>query len=157
MAVDSQNLGATLGTKRGVTVYQTNPSVPAKGDISRPRRRQLGNEQKGLVIEDGTGAILGRGTAVAYEMAWQSKPVREGYALRAALAYELAGLDAPGKVILEKLAASKDLAVSQAAANQLLKMQNMATTRSSCWPEAWATVLSAIARRASPKQEIKLW
>jgi hypothetical protein len=53
--------------KQGMPVYATNPSVPAKGDISRPRKVQLGNEQKGLVINGGSGEVLGHGSAVFYE------------------------------------------------------------------------------------------
>jgi hypothetical protein len=45
----------------------TNPSVPAKDEISRTRRMQFGNEHRGMVIDGGTGEILGRGAAYMYE------------------------------------------------------------------------------------------
>jgi hypothetical protein len=45
----------------------TNPSVPAKDEISRARRTQFGNEHRGMVIDGGTGEILGRGAAYMYE------------------------------------------------------------------------------------------
>ena len=48
-------------------VYLTNPSIPEHNDISRARKRQLGDEHKGLVIDDGSGEVLGRGAAIAYE------------------------------------------------------------------------------------------
>ena len=53
--------------KRGVPVYTTNPSILAKDDISRTRRTRIGTEQRGLVIDGGTGEILARGSAYAYE------------------------------------------------------------------------------------------
>ena len=54
--------------------------------------------------------------ASIYQEAWQTRPAFEGYGLRAALAYQLAGMDEDGLKILRKLAASKDLSVAQAAA-----------------------------------------
>jgi hypothetical protein len=56
-----------ISEKRGIKVYSSNPSIPGKNSISRLRKRQLGDEQKGLVIDDGSGEVLGRGTAIAYE------------------------------------------------------------------------------------------
>jgi len=44
--------------------YTMNPSIPDKGEISRARRTQFGNNQKGLVID---GKILGGGGAYVYE------------------------------------------------------------------------------------------
>jgi hypothetical protein len=67
MTENSQNLSGVIGEKRGLPIYETNPSIPSKNQISKPRRTRLGNEQKGLVIDEGTGEILGRGGAVLYE------------------------------------------------------------------------------------------
>lgn len=68
MAESRTSSGGIIGEKRGIPVYETNPSVPDKGAIStRPRKRQIGDEQKGLVIDAGSGEVLGRGTAIAYE------------------------------------------------------------------------------------------
>ena len=53
MAKDSQNAERVIRQKRGVPIYRTNPSVPAKDEISRGRRVQLGNEHKGLIIDGG--------------------------------------------------------------------------------------------------------
>ncbi len=67
MAENSQNVIPAIRQKRGVTIYTSNPSVPSKDEISRTRRTQFGNDRKGLVIDDGTGEILGRGGAYMYE------------------------------------------------------------------------------------------
>jgi hypothetical protein len=67
MTENSQNQANVIRQKRGVPVYTTNPSVVAKDDISRYRRTQIGTEQRGLVIDGGTGEIFGRGSAFAYE------------------------------------------------------------------------------------------
>jgi len=67
MTGNNQNQSSVIGEKRGLPVYETNPSIPAKGTITKNRRTRLGNEQKGLIIDEGTGEILGRGGAVMYE------------------------------------------------------------------------------------------
>lgn len=53
--------------KMGVPVYTSNPSIPSKGIPGRQRRRQLGNEKRGVVIDGGTGEVIGCGAAIAYE------------------------------------------------------------------------------------------
>lgn len=67
MAENSQNQVPAIRQKRGVPIYMTNPSVPAKDEISRARRTHFGNEHRGLVIDGGTGEVLGRGGAYMYE------------------------------------------------------------------------------------------
>ncbi len=67
MAENSQNVAPAIRQKRGVPIYMTNPSVPPKDEISRTRRMQFGNEHRGMVIDGGTGEILGRGAAYMYE------------------------------------------------------------------------------------------
>jgi hypothetical protein len=67
MSEERPKLPGILGEKRGVPVYASNPSIPQKSDISKPRRVRLGDEKKGLVINEGTGEILGTGGALAYE------------------------------------------------------------------------------------------
>lgn len=67
MAEHSQKHAEVIRQKRGVPVYTTNPSILAKDDISRTRRTRIGTEQRGLVIDGGTGEIFGRGSAYAYE------------------------------------------------------------------------------------------
>lgn len=61
------NDSTIIAERRGMPVYISNPSVPSETEINRPRRRQLGDEHKGLVIDDGSGEVLGRGGAFAYE------------------------------------------------------------------------------------------
>jgi hypothetical protein len=57
-----------VAEKRGFPIYSENPSIPPKGSIAaRAKKRQIGDEQKGLIIDGGSGEILGRGTAVVYE------------------------------------------------------------------------------------------
>lgn len=67
MAENSQMGAEVIRQKRGVPVYTTNPSIPAKEDISRYRRTRIGTDHRGLVIDGGTGEILGRGGAYVYE------------------------------------------------------------------------------------------
>jgi hypothetical protein len=68
MSEDSKTSGLAVNHKRGVPIYEKNPSVPEQGEISRARRTQLGTEHKGLIINGGSGEILGNGTAVVYEL-----------------------------------------------------------------------------------------
>jgi hypothetical protein len=67
MTENSQKGAEVIRQKRGVPVYTTNPSIPAREDISRFRRTRIGTEKRGLVIDGGTGEIFGRGGAYAYE------------------------------------------------------------------------------------------
>lgn len=67
MAENSQNTLPAVRQKRGVPIYTSNPSVPTKDEISRLRRTHFGSEHKGLVIDKGTGEVLGRGGAYMYE------------------------------------------------------------------------------------------
>lgn len=67
MTENHQTSAEVIRQKRGVPVYTTNPSIPAKDDISRYRRTRIGTEQRGLVIDGGTGELLGRGGAYAYQ------------------------------------------------------------------------------------------
>ena len=53
--------------KHGIPVYRTNPSIPNADEISRTKRVQIGDTHKGFVVDNGTGEILGRGGAMAYE------------------------------------------------------------------------------------------
>lgn len=67
MAEYGQNKELVIRQKQGLPVYSANPSIPTKGEISRNRKAQLGNEKKGLVIDGGTGEIMGHGGAIFYE------------------------------------------------------------------------------------------
>jgi hypothetical protein len=79
-------------------VYLTNPSVPDKDEVSRPRKRRLGDERKGLVINDG-GEILGNGTAVAYE--WEEVDAERFVKLFIAGVKQAAGLSKSGMTMFE--------------------------------------------------------
>jgi hypothetical protein len=89
----------TIGEKRGFPVYESNPSVPLKGGIARNRKRQLGNERKGLVIDDGTGEILGRGVAIAYE--WEEVDAEKFVKLYLAGVKQAGELTKPGLLMFE--------------------------------------------------------
>ena len=68
MTENSENVGVIISRKRGVPVYETNPSVPMREEISHPRRARLGNERRGIIIaDDGSGEVLGRAGAYVYE------------------------------------------------------------------------------------------
>ena len=67
MAENSQETLPAVRQKRGVPIYTTNPSIPARDAIGRTRRVQIGNERRGLIIDGDTGEIMGRGSAVMYE------------------------------------------------------------------------------------------
>jgi hypothetical protein len=87
-----------IAERRGMPVYITNPSVPAKNE-GRSRRRQIGGETKGLVIDDGTGQILGRGTAVAYE--WEEVDSERFVKLFMDGVKQASGLTKPGLSLFE--------------------------------------------------------
>jgi hypothetical protein len=99
MAEDSQIDSGILGAKRGVPIYERNPSIPVKGAAPRIRKRQLGDEQRGLVINDHTGEILGRGTAVAYE--WEEVDAERFVKLFMAGLKQATGLSKAGLSIFE--------------------------------------------------------
>lgn len=54
-------------TKHGQPVYATNPTIPTAGTISKPRRAQIGDDRRGMVIDQSSGEILGHGGAMVYQ------------------------------------------------------------------------------------------
>lgn len=56
----------TIGQKYGDAIYSRNPSVPTPNVISKARRVLTGNERKGLLIDEGSGEIIGHGGAVSF-------------------------------------------------------------------------------------------
>ena len=60
-------MSGVLAEKRGVPIYTSNPSVPSADEIRKPKRTRLGNELKGLVVDNGSGEVLGHGGAMVYE------------------------------------------------------------------------------------------
>lgn len=63
------NSSLVIKEKNGVPIYAANPSIPSPASLTnnRPRRKQIGDEQKGLIIDASSGEILGRGAAIMYE------------------------------------------------------------------------------------------
>ncbi|MFZ4699436.1 MAG: hypothetical protein ACOYMG_05255 [Candidatus Methylumidiphilus sp.] len=99
MSDNRQKSIAIVGEKRGFPVYRTNPSVPDQEDISRPRRAQIGSDQKGLIIHEGTGEILGTGGALVYE--WEEVDKERFVKLFLAGVKQASGLSKAGLSIFE--------------------------------------------------------
>ena len=53
--------------RRGKPIYAANPSVPAKECLVTKRKSKIGSDRRGIIINDGTGEILGDGSATYYE------------------------------------------------------------------------------------------
>jgi hypothetical protein len=88
-----------IAERRGMPVYVRNPSIPGAEDLSRSRKRQIGDEHKGLVIDDGSGEILGRGAAVAYE--WEEVDSERFVKLFLAGLKQASGLSKAGLTMFE--------------------------------------------------------
>jgi hypothetical protein len=50
-----------------VPIYTSNPSVPSADEIKKTKRTRLGTELRGLVVDNGSGEVLGHGGAMVYE------------------------------------------------------------------------------------------
>jgi hypothetical protein len=66
MTDNSQNNALIISHKKGVPVYESNPSIPHPDGIKKRRPVRLGNDTKGFVI-DGAGEVLGVGVGAFYE------------------------------------------------------------------------------------------
>ena len=88
-----------IAEKHGIPVYLSNPSVPSQEEISRPRKTKIGNEQTGLIINDGTGEILGIGGAVVYE--WEEVDKERFVKLFLAGLRQASGLSKAGLAVFE--------------------------------------------------------
>lgn len=66
MTDNSQKNALIINHKKGVPVYEKNPSIPDPDGIKKRRPVRLGNEKKGFVI-DGAGEVLGVGAGAFYE------------------------------------------------------------------------------------------
>lgn len=53
--------------RHGIPVYAENPSIPNVDDIQKQRRARYGNEQKGFMVDGGTGEVLSIGSIGFYE------------------------------------------------------------------------------------------
>jgi hypothetical protein len=64
MAQENQN---ELLNRYGQQLYRANPTIPNAGSIAKTRRTKIGNDRKGIVIDNDTGEFLGHGGAMVYE------------------------------------------------------------------------------------------
>lgn len=88
-----------VAEKHGIPVYTSNPSVPVEAEIKKSRRAQIGTETKGLVVDNGTGEILGAGGAIAYE--WEEVDKERFVKLYLAGLKQAAGLSKAGLAVFE--------------------------------------------------------
>lgn len=88
-----------LAEKRGVKVYRTNPSIPVENEIKRSKRAQIGTDSKGLVVDNGSGEILGHGGAIVYE--WEEVDKERFVKLYLAGLKQAAGLTKAGLAVFE--------------------------------------------------------
>lgn len=88
-------------TKKGVPVYISNPSIPPPEAISRPCRAKIGNDQRGLIIHESTGEILGAGGAVIYE--WEDVDPERFVKLFLVGVKQAAGMSKSGMLVFEKV------------------------------------------------------
>src|SRR5277367_5308308 len=99
MRNEVQTIGGVLAEKRGVPIYTSNPSVPTAEEIRKPKRTRLGNEIEGLVVDSGSGEILGHGGAMVYE--WEEVDKERFVKLYLAGLKQAAGLTKAGLVVFE--------------------------------------------------------
>jgi hypothetical protein len=88
-----------LAEKRGVPIYTSNPSVPSADEIRKPKRTRLGDDVKGLVVDNGSGEILGHGGAMVYE--WEEVDKERFVKLYLAGLEQAAGLSKAGLAVFE--------------------------------------------------------
>lgn len=96
---DINKEAVVVAEKRGVKIYQSNPSIPSEPEIKRNRRARIGTETRGLVVDTGTGEILGHGGAIAYE--WEEVDKERFVKLYLAGLKQAAGLTKAGLVVFE--------------------------------------------------------
>src|SRR5215469_2240577 len=99
MSENAQKSRQPVDERYGVPVYQTNPSVPSEAEIKRSKRARIGTESKGLVVDTGTGEILGHGGAIAYE--WEEVDKERFVKLYLAGLKQAAGLSKAGLAVFE--------------------------------------------------------
>ena len=90
----------TVGERKGIPVYATNPSIPPAGEVqARTRHTQVAQGKEALIINAGSGELLGKASA-AFMQAEEVDPTRfvkiflEGVK-------QLAGLTKPGMSVFE--------------------------------------------------------
>src|SRR5689334_9655045 len=88
-----------VAEKRGFPIYAANPSIPAEAEIRKQKRARIGDEVKGLVVDNGSGEILGHGGAIAYE--WEEVDKERFVKLYLAGLKQAAGLSKAGLAVFE--------------------------------------------------------
>jgi hypothetical protein len=88
-----------LAEKRGVPIYTSNPSIPSPDEIKKPKRARFGNDMKGLVVDNGSGEILGHGGAMVYE--WEEVDKERFVKLYLAGLKQAAGLSKAGLAVFD--------------------------------------------------------
>jgi len=99
MNKDDHNSKHAIDERYGVKVYQTNPSIPSETEIKRSKRAQIGTDMRGLVVDSGSGEILGHGGAIAYE--WEEVDKERFVKLYLAGLKQAAGLSKAGLAVFE--------------------------------------------------------
>ena len=90
---------AVIGDRRGFPIYASNPSVPPESEIKKGRRTRIGDDLKGLVLDNGNGEILGHGGAIVYE--WEEVDKERFVKLYLAGLKQAAGLTKAGMLVFE--------------------------------------------------------
>ncbi len=85
--------------KHGLPIYSSNPSIPNSHEIKRSKRTQIGNDVKGLVVDTGSGEIIGHGGAIVYE--WEEVDKERFVKLYLAGLKQAAGLSRSGLAVFE--------------------------------------------------------
>jgi hypothetical protein len=99
MNKDDQKSNRAVDERYGVPVYQSNPSIPSETEIKRSKRAQIGTDMRGLVVDSGSGEILGHGGAMVYE--WEEVDKERFVKLYLAGLKQAAGLSKAGLAVFE--------------------------------------------------------
>lgn len=99
MSENGQRHSLAVDEKYGVPVYETNPSIPSETEIKRSKRAQIGTDMRGLVVDTGSGEILGHGGAIAY--VWEEVDKERFVKLYLAGLKQAAGLTKAGLAVFE--------------------------------------------------------
>jgi hypothetical protein len=67
MTDPGQKVKESLREKRGVPIYETNPSVPDIDSIKKQKKVRVGDDKKGFIIDNSSGEVLSVGGAGFYE------------------------------------------------------------------------------------------
>ena len=101
MSENAQKSKQAVDERYGVPVYQSNPSIPSEIEIKRNKRAQIGTDAKGLVVDTGSGEILGHGGAMVYE--WEEVDKERFVKLYLAGLKQAAGLSKAGLAVFESV------------------------------------------------------